>query len=65
MNPNLATWEIVLVGMLAVLLVMWFMPGIRASMKRSQEKQVEKDWRGVLLPLLMVALFVIVLIMLV
>ncbi|MCC5859826.1 MAG: hypothetical protein JJT90_16830 [Ectothiorhodospiraceae bacterium] len=64
MNPNLATWEMVLVGMLAALLVMWFLPGIRASMKRAEEQQ-EKDWRGALLPLLMVALFVMVLIMLV
>ncbi len=64
MNPNMATWEIILVGMLAVLLVMWFLPGIRESMKRSEE-QKEKDWRGALLPLLIVALFVMVLIMLV
>lgn len=64
MNPNMATWEIVVVGILAVLLVMWFLPGIRESMKRTDE-QKEKDWRGALLPLLMVALFVIVLIMLV
>lgn len=64
MNPNMATWELVIIGIGAALLVMWFLPGIRASMKRT-EQQEEKDWRGALLPIVMVALFVFVLVMLV
>ncbi|MCC5809325.1 MAG: hypothetical protein JJU06_03045 [Ectothiorhodospiraceae bacterium] len=64
MNPNMATWEIVVIGIGAALLIMWFLPGIRASMKRAEEQE-EKDWRGALLPIFMVALFVLVLVMLV
>ena len=64
MNPNMATWEVVLAGAFAALLVMFFLPRLRESMKRSAE-QKDKDWRGALIPILLVALFVILLISLV
>ncbi len=64
MNPNMATWEVVLAGAVAALLVMFFLPRLRESMKRSSE-QKEKDWRGALIPLLLVVLFVILLVSLV
>jgi hypothetical protein len=60
-NPS--TWEILLAGALAVLLILWFRPGIKAALERS--KQAEKDWKSVLLPLAVVTAFVILLIMLV
>jgi len=61
MNPAMATWEIVLMGIVAALVLMFFLPRIRESMKRS-EAQADKDWRGALLPLLAVVLFVLLLI---
>ncbi|MCP1676339.1 hypothetical protein J2T57_003500 [Natronocella acetinitrilica] len=64
MNPNMATWEVVLAGAVAALLVMFFLPRLRESMKRSSE-QKEKDWRGALIPLLLVVIFVILLVSLV
>lgn len=64
MNPDMATWEVILAGIFAAALVVFFLPRLRESMKRSQEVK-EKDWRGVLIPLLVVVLFVILLISLV
>lgn len=55
------TWEQLLLGAMAVLLFFWFRPGIKAAMQRSQE--AEKDWKGVLLPIGIVVLFVLLLIM--
>lgn len=60
----MALWEQILVGVLALLVLLWFRPGIRAAMKQSREAE-EKDWRGVLLPVGMVVLFVVLLISLV
>ncbi|WP_253482176.1 hypothetical protein [Natronocella acetinitrilica] len=60
----MATWEVVLAGAVAALLVMFFLPRLRESMKRSSE-QKEKDWRGALIPLLLVVIFVILLVSLV
>ena len=55
--------EAILLGVLAVLVVFWFRPGIRATLEES--KRAEKDWKGALLPIGIVVLFVIFLIMLV
>ncbi len=51
------TWQKVLVGVLALLITLWFWPGIRTLMKQSQE--AEKDWPAVLVPLLIVIVFVL------
>lgn len=60
---DMATWEMILAGIVAVLVTMWFMPGIRESMKRSKENPDQpKDWRGVLLPIVFVVLFVLLLV---
>lgn len=59
----MATWEIILAGAFAILVTLWFMPGLRESMKRSKENADQpKDWRGLLFPLLFVVLFVMLLI---
>ena len=55
--------EAILLGVLAVLVVFWFRPGIRATLEES--KRAEKDWKGALLPIGVVVLFVIFLIALV
>lgn len=62
MNPEMQTWEIVLAGAAAILVVMMLMPRIRESMKRTAERKEPKDWKGALIPLVMVALFVVLLI---
>lgn len=61
----MATWEIILAGAAAILVTMWFLPGIRSQFQRQEESDVPKDWRGVILPLVFVALFVALLISLV
>ncbi len=55
--------EAILLGVLAVLVVFWFRPGIRATLEES--KRAEKDLKGALLPIGVVVLFVIFLIALV
>ncbi len=56
----LELWEQILLGALALLLVFWFRPGIKAMLERSRE--APKDWSGALVPLGLVVLFVILLI---
>lgn len=55
-----AWWEILLGGLVAVLLIFWFRPGIRAAMERS--RTAKKEWPAVLIPLGLVVLFVIFLV---
>lgn len=57
-------WQKILLGVGVILVIMWFRPGIKAIWKQSQEAE-EKDWKGLLLPIGMVVLFVILLIMMV
>jgi len=53
-------WEILLAGVAAVLLIFFFRPGIKAALEQS--RTAPKDWRGALIPLAVVVLFVILLI---
>jgi hypothetical protein len=57
MEP-LATWEKVLTGILVLLVLLWFRPGIKAVFEQSQAAE-ERDWKGVLIPIGLVVLFVI------
>lgn len=57
----MALWEQILLGILVVLVLLWFRPGIRAAMKQSRE--AERDWGSVLLPVGVVVLFVLLLVM--
>jgi hypothetical protein len=61
---EMSLWELILLGVLLVVLIFWFRPGLRESLKRSAEAK-EKDWAGLLVPLAMVLLFVLLLISLV
>ena len=54
-------WQKLLLGVGVILIILWFRPGIKAVWKQSQEAE-EKDWKGLLLPIGMVILFVILLI---
>jgi hypothetical protein len=58
------TWELVLTGIAAMLLVLWLRPGIRNAIERSRQA-TERDWGAVLIPLGLVILFVVLLIALV
>lgn len=57
----MALWEQILVGALALLVLMWAWPGARRAMQRSREAR-DRDWRGVLVPVALVVLFVFLLI---
>ncbi|MEM7193756.1 MAG: hypothetical protein AAF402_02315 [Pseudomonadota bacterium] len=59
----MAGWEQFAVGIIALLVALWFFPGIKHMLERS--KDAPKDWGGLLLPIGGVILFVFVLISLV
>lgn len=56
-------WEILLGGLMAALVILWFRPGIKAAIERS--RTAKKDWPAVLIPLGLVVLFVLLLIQMV
>ena len=60
MEP-MAGWEKILLGVGALLLILWFRPGIKQALRQSREAQ-DRDWKAFVLPLVLVALFVLVLI---
>ena len=55
-----AWWEILLGGLLAALVILWFRPGLKAAAERS--RAAKKDWPAALIPLGLVVLFVLLLI---
>jgi hypothetical protein len=57
----MATWEQILLGIGAFILVFLFWPGIRHAVEMSRQAE-NPDWRGALLPIGAVVLFVILLI---
>ncbi len=59
MQP-LSAWENVLLGAVALLLIFWMKPGIKAALERS--KTAQSDWPGLLIPLALVILFIFLLI---
>ncbi len=58
-----AWWEILLGGVVALLVILWFRPGLKAAIERS--RTAKKDWPAVLIPLGLVVLFVLLLVQLV
>ncbi|MBZ4194523.1 MAG: hypothetical protein LAE24_09500 [Candidatus Contendobacter sp.] len=58
-----AWWEILLGGLAALLVILWFRPGIKAAMARSQT--AKKDWPAALIPIGLVVLFILLLIQMV
>ncbi len=60
LDGSLATWEMIALGGLAIVLIFLIVPGIKKIQEES--RKAEKDWKGVLLPLGAVVLFVIFLI---
>lgn len=58
---TVSTWEALLLGVLVLILLFWFGPGLRNAMKNNRRATAE-EWRSVLWPLGLVVLFVILLI---
>ncbi len=59
----MGTFEQVLVGILAVVVLFLFWPGARAAIQKSREAE-NPDWTGALIPVGIVVLFIVFLIML-
>jgi uncharacterized membrane protein len=55
---QLSTWEMLLLGVLVILVLFWFGPGIRTTLERSRQAET-RDWAGFLLPIAVVILFVL------
>ena len=55
-------WEQVLIGIGALLLLLFLWPGAKAAMQESQQAE-NPDWQGALLPIAIVVLFVVGLLM--
>ena len=62
MEP-IATWEKLLLGVLALLVMLWISPGINKMIGVSHG--AKRDWIGLALPIAMVSLFVVVLILII
>ncbi len=58
--PPLSTWESLLLGVFALLLIFWMKPGIKAALEKS--KATQTDWPAVLIPLALVVGFVLILV---
>ncbi|MEY4719765.1 MAG: hypothetical protein RL563_2383 [Pseudomonadota bacterium] len=56
----MSTFDSIVLGAFALLLVFWWQPGIKAALARS--KNAASDWPSVLLPLAGVVMFIIFLI---
>ena len=63
MGAELATWEMIALGAIALIVLLLAFPGIKRITQES--KEAEKDWPGFLLPIGAVVLLVVVLILLV
>lgn len=51
-------WEAILLSSVAILLILWFRPAIRAAFQHAEQVE-KKDWKGFLLPIAFVVLFVL------
>ncbi len=58
---NYSLWETITIGLIALLVLFWFSPGIKAALERG--KNTPADWPAVLIPLGLVALFVFILVL--
>jgi hypothetical protein len=61
---TMSTWEMIALGAIALLVLLWSGPGIKAMLEQSRQAK-ERDWAGLLVPLLLVIAFVLLLIKLV
>lgn len=59
---NMPLWQMLLIGVVVVLVLLWMTPGIKASL-HSGRKGSAQDWKALLLPLGLVIGFVVLLIL--
>jgi len=59
---DMSMWEQIALVILAVGVIFLFRPGIKRALEESRQAE-EKDWKGVLIPIGFVVLFVVFLIM--
>ena len=57
----MATWEMLLLGALVILVLFWMGPGVKVMLERSRQAE-SRDWAGLMWPLVLVVLFVLLLI---
>ncbi len=55
---ELSLIELILLGGILALVLLWLGPGLRGAFRQSAEAR-ERDWAGVLLPIALVVLFVV------
>jgi len=56
-------WEKLLLGVMVLLVLLWFGPGVRTAFRERRDASRE-EWMGALVPIALVAGFVVLLIML-
>jgi len=59
MEPS-STWESLLIGLMALGIIFWMKPSIKATFAKSRE--AKSDWMGLLVPIGFVVMFVIFLV---
>ena len=64
MAGDMPIWLQIIWGMAAVLVLFMFWPGVKAAMQKSEQAE-NKDWTGLMVPLIAVVLFVLLLIVMV
>ncbi len=60
---SMALWEKLLIGVLVVVVLLWFRPGLKAAF-RERRQATQAEWLSALIPIALVAAFVVVLILL-
>jgi hypothetical protein len=58
---QLSTFEMIMLGAVALGVLIWVGPGIKGMLEQSRQAE-NKDWRGALLPIIIVVIFVFLLI---
>ncbi len=58
---SMALWEKLLLGVLVVVVLLWFRPGLKAAFKERRAAS-QAEWISALIPIALVAAFVVLLI---
>ncbi|MGB5607280.1 MAG: hypothetical protein WBN51_12235 [Gammaproteobacteria bacterium] len=58
---QMSAWEMVLLGAIALGVLIWAGPGVKAMLEQSRNAE-HRDWSGFLIPIVIVILFVFFLI---
>jgi hypothetical protein len=61
---QMSTFEMIMLGAIALGVLFWVGPGIKGALQQSREAE-NKDWSGALLPIIIVVIFVFFLIQMV